>query len=181
MVQARHSLNIWALAIFFLFATRPAGLHYFSIPSIHWLFSPQDGRCPFSLYFFNSFRHLTILTDYPPFSFSSASPHSPSLFLLTATECYPLRLTFFTVLPVVALSFSKWGHLSNSTSTTLIPDSLPHSQFYPSLGHRPQHQPLPPLSHSTNSDCIKSPMRKGVLWGLLLSRSFPASSKHGQK
>ena len=35
MAQARHPLNIEALAIFFPFTTIPAALHYFSIHSIH--------------------------------------------------------------------------------------------------------------------------------------------------
>ena len=44
MVQACHLLNIGALAILLSFATIPAALCYFSIHSIHRLFSPQYGK-----------------------------------------------------------------------------------------------------------------------------------------
>ena len=93
MVQALHPLNIGAFAILFPFATTPAALYYFSNHSVDWLFSPQHGRLPISFYFINYFPHLTIPTDYPPFLFSSHSPHSRTLYLLPAIECYPLGLT----------------------------------------------------------------------------------------
>ena len=126
MVQACHPLNARALTIFFPFATTPAALYYFSIHSIHWLFSPQHGRWPFSLYFINSSLHLTVPTDYPPFPFSSHSPHSPTLYLLPGTEHYPLEPTNILYSPISDCScFFQIG----TYSTPLPP--LPYPALYP--------------------------------------------------
>lgn len=65
------------------FATTPAALHYFNIHNIHWLFSPQHSRWPYSLYF-NSFPHLTIPNDYPSFPFFQ--PFSPIPYPITFTS-----------------------------------------------------------------------------------------------
>ena len=116
----------------------------------------------FSLYLINTFPHCTIPTDYPPFPSSSHSPHFPTLYLLPAIEHYPLELTFSRVPLVIAfgLRIRSLIHLPFHTPTSA---SLLHSQSYPPPGRHPQHQPVPPSSHSTNSSCIKGPMSEGVL------------------
>ena len=149
MVQALHPLNIGAFAILFPFATTPAALYYFSNHSVDWLFSPQHGRLPISFYFINYFPHLTIPTDYPPFLFSSHSPHSRTLYLLPAIECYPLGLTnilyclasdyccFFWIRSLIQLPFHHsltWPSTLQSISPThhlvIILSTNPSSQLF---------------------------------------------------
>ena len=116
----------------------------------------------FSLYFINTFPRCTIPIDYPPSPSSSHSPHFHTLYLLPAIEHYPLELTFCTVPLVIAFGF-RIRALIQLPFYTPTPASLLHSQFYPQPGRHPQHQPLPPSSHSTNSGYVKGPMSEGVL------------------
>ena len=116
----------------------------------------------FSLYFINTFPRCTIPIDYPPSPSSSHSPHFHTLYLLPAIEHYPLELTFCTVPLVIAFGF-RIRALIQLPFYTPTPASLLHSQFYPQPGRHPQHQPLPPSSHSTSSGYVKGPMSEGVL------------------
>ena len=106
----------------------------------------------FSLYFINTFPRRTIPTYYPPFPSSSHSPHFPTLYLLPVIEHYTLEPTFCTIPLVIAFGF-RIRSLIHLPFHTPIPASLLHSQYYPPPGRYPQHQPLPPSSHSTNSGC----------------------------
>ena len=86
----------------------------------------------------------------------------PRLYLAPTVEHYPLGLTFSTVPLVLTFGFRIRSliHLSFHTAT---PASLFHSQSHPPPGRYPEHQHLPPSSHSTNSGCVKGPMSEGVL------------------
>ena len=99
-------------------------------------FSPQHGRWTFSLYFINSFPHPTIPTDYPPFPFSTHSPHSPTLYLLPAKECYPPeptnilyspasgRCCFFWIRSLIQLPLHH-SHTRFSTPQPILPNTWP--------------------------------------------------------
>ena len=135
MAQARHPLNIRALAIFFPFATIPAALHYFNNHTDYFL---HNMVCDLS--------HCILLTPS-----HTSHPHClPSLLLFqpftllpypapfTSTEHYPLELTnilyspasdrswFFRTISLIQLPFHP-SHTCLSIPQPILPTTWPSS------------------------------------------------------